>query len=109
MLGAASCSCPLEPVRTEAMERLRSKKAAVTSQLDERRASARFEPQVDADAGAPQRDLGRCPPRRHRRQQQCASSAPAASADESAWRPEQDTYTERLMAAKKKARKDMGG
>ena len=23
--------------------------------------------------------------------------------------PEQDTYTERLMAAKKKARKDMGG
>jgi uncharacterized membrane protein len=100
---------PLEPVRTEAMERLRSKKAAVTSQLDERRASARFEPQVDVDAGAPQRDLGdvlqdatggssSAP------QQPSLQPPPSAAAG-----PEQDTYTERLMAAKKKARKDMGG
>jgi uncharacterized membrane protein len=101
---------PLEPVRTEAMERLRSKKAAVTSQLDERRASARFDPQVDADAGAPQRELGDVlsdatggssnAPR-----QQPLQPPPSSQASG----PEQDTYTERLMAAKKKARKDMGG
>ena len=100
---------PQEAVRTEAMERLRSKKAAVTSQLDERRASARFEPQVDADTSTPQRELGEvlqdatggsssAPPR------QPLQAPPSAASG-----PEQDTYTERLMAAKKKARKDMGG
>ncbi len=100
---------PLEPVRTEAMERLRSKKAAVTSQLDERRASARFEPQVDADAGGPQRELGdvlqdATGGSSNAPQQQSLHPPPTAAAG-----PEQDTYTERLMAAKKKARKDMGG
>ena len=99
----------LEPVRTEAMERLRSKKAAITSQLDERRASARFEPQLDVDAGAPQRDLGdvlqdATGGSSNAPQQQSLQPPPSAAVG-----PEQDTYTERLMAAKKKARKDMGG
>lgn len=100
---------PLEPVRTEAMERLRSKKAAVTSQLDERRASARFEPQLDVDTGAPQRDLGdvlqdATGGSSNAPQQSSLQPPPSAAVG-----PEQDTYTERLMAAKKKARKDMGG
>jgi uncharacterized membrane protein len=99
---------PLEPVRTEAMERLRSKKAAVTSQLDERRASARFEPQVDADAG-PARELGEVlqdatSGSSNAPQQSSLQPPPTAAAG-----PEQDTYTERLMAAKKKAKKEMGG
>ena len=95
-----------EPVRDEVMERLRSKKAAVASQIDERRAATRFEPQ--ADPQAPQRELGdvlqdataggSAPP-------QQPSLAPPVQASA----PEQDTYTERLMAAKKKARKEMGG
>ncbi|MFN0021002.1 MAG: glutamine amidotransferase [Pirellulaceae bacterium] len=100
---------PQEPVRTEAMERLRSKKAAVTSQLDERRAAARFEPEVDADSGAPARELGEVlddatggSSSAPQRPQQSGPQAQPGG-------PEQDTYTERLMAAKKKARKDMGG
>ncbi|MBC7855340.1 MAG: VWA domain-containing protein [Pirellulaceae bacterium] len=101
---------PLEPVRTEAMERLRSKKAAVTSQLDERRASARFDPQVDADTGTPQRELGdvlqdATGGSSSATHQQPLQPPPSSAAGG----PEQDTYTERLMAAKKKARKDMGG
>lgn len=101
---------PQEAVRTEVMERLRSKKAAVTSQLDERRASSRFEPQVDADPATPARELGEvlndATGGSSSAPQRPPQPGPQASQPGG---PEQDTYTERLMAAKKKARKDMGG
>src|SRR6185436_11835335 len=42
-------------VRDERLERLRNRKAAVASQIDERRAAARFEPVAD-DAAARSRD-----------------------------------------------------
>jgi uncharacterized membrane protein len=94
---------PQEEARDEVMERLRSRKAAVASQLDERRAAARFEPQPEQEA-APQRELsevladaaaggGAAPPR--------PVQPPASAAPQS----EEETYTERLLAAKKRAKR----
>jgi hypothetical protein len=82
------------------LARLRNRKAAVASQLEERRAAARFEPQPDATAP---RDVS-----------QAISDAaggvsappPPAQQPSAAPQAEQDTYTERLLAAKRKARKD---
>jgi hypothetical protein len=86
------------------MERLRSLKAKVGGDIETRRAATRFEPQVDADAPARSLDeavadagaegAATAPPRP---QQQ--SSTPVG--------PEENTYTERLLAAKKKAKKDL--
>lgn len=86
----------------ERMDRLRNLKATVSNQLDERRAAARFEPQVDVDA-PPARDpsevLGEAatgggaappPPR---------SSGPLPQT-------EAESYTERLLKAKKKSKQD---
>ncbi len=86
------------------MDRLRSLKAKVGEELDTRRAATRFDPQADADV--PQRSLdealadagaegGAAPPPRPTTQQ----SGPHG--------PEENTYTERLLAAKKKAKKDL--
>jgi hypothetical protein len=52
---------PQEQIRDERMERLRNRKAAVSSQIDERRAAARFEPV--ADDAASQRDYDDCWPK----------------------------------------------
>ncbi len=87
----------------ERLARLRNRKAAIASQIDERRAATRFEPVVD-EAAAP-RDYG-----------QVLSDASAGGADPSAApRPtsqpqsqtpqtEEETYTERLLKAKKQAK-----
>ena len=40
---------PAEPAKDERLERLRTRKAEVGSQIDDRRAAARFEPLADAD------------------------------------------------------------
>lgn len=90
-------------VRDERLERLRNRKDALTQQLDQRRTAARFEPQVDA--AAPPRDLGDV----LNDATAGSSDAPQRPADippSAAAPPEQDTYTERLLAAKKKAQKD---
>jgi len=95
---------PVETAPDERLARLRNRKAAVSSQLDERRAAARFEPVAADDAG---------PPRDY---EQVLSDASAGSSAAEPPRPtsetkpqtpqaEQDTYTERLLAAKKKAKK----
>src|SRR5262245_5215887 len=95
---------PQEEVRDERLERLRNRKAAVSTQIDERRAAARFEPVVDDLAGAP-RDY-----------EQVIADAAGGGAGPGAQRPpehaptqtpqpEQDTSTERLLAAKKKSKK----
>jgi hypothetical protein len=90
-----------EEVRDERLERLRSRKAAVASQIDERRAATRFEP--IAEEGEP-RDY-----------ESVISDAsggtatetprPASSSQSSVPKSEQDTYTERLLAAKRNAKK----
>ena len=92
----------LEVVRDERLERLRNRKAAISSQIDERRAAARFEPQ------APE---GFSEPRDYEQVLSDASGGPAAApprpepaSQESLPQTEQDTYTERLLAAKKKAK-----
>jgi uncharacterized membrane protein len=93
----------LQATPDERLARLRSRKAAISSQIDERRAAARFEPVVDEAVGSP-RDY-----------EQVIADASAGSAGAEAPRPisqpqsqtphvEQDTYTERLLAAKKKAK-----
>lgn len=87
----------------ERMERLRNLKATVSSQLDERRAAARFEPQMDVDTPAardPNEILGEAaaggglapppPPR---------SSAPLPEV-------EAESYTERLLKAKKRTKQE---
>ncbi|HUE69296.1 MAG TPA: VWA domain-containing protein, partial [Pirellulaceae bacterium] len=96
---------PQEQARDEVLERLRSRKAVVTSQIDERRAATRFEPVAEEQA-PPQRELGEvladataggsaAPPR------------PAATPTVAGANPQEETtYTERLLAAKKKAKRD---
>jgi uncharacterized membrane protein/Mg-chelatase subunit ChlD len=87
----------------ERMDRLRNLKATVSNQLDERRAAARFEPQMEAspDARDPNEVLRE------------ASAAGDSTQPPPPTRPtgplpqtEQESYTERLLAAKKKIRKD---
>ncbi|QDU29832.1 von Willebrand factor type A domain protein [Anatilimnocola aggregata] len=94
-----------EPAITadERMDRLRNLKATVSNQLDERRAAARFEPQVENDA--PARD-----PNEVLREATAGGNTPPipppSSSAAALPQTEQESYTERLLAAKKKLRKD---
>ena len=94
-----------EAAPDERLARLRNRKAAIATQIDERRAAIRFEPVVDEAAA--QRDY-----------EQVLSDASAGGADSSSTpRPtsqpqsetpqtEQETYTERLLKAKKQAKRN---
>nr|MCU0982387.1 glutamine amidotransferase [Pirellulaceae bacterium] len=83
------------------IERLRSQKAAIGQQIDERRAAARFEPQMDEAAGGPLpddvlRDAAVPTPQ-----------TPPRPREETTVSGEQDSsYTARLLEAKKKAWKE---
>jgi uncharacterized membrane protein len=85
----------------ERLARLRNRKAAVATQLDERRAAARFEPVVNEASGPPRNadeiiaEASAGPP----------TGAPPAAAQSKSQLPqtEEETYTERLLKAKKKA------
>lgn len=86
----------------ERLERLRTRKAEVAEAIDERRAAARFAPDVDAADIPPSveqlvRDTAvpRSPP--------TASAAPPSVTPAA---PEAESYTERLLKAKRKAWKD---
>jgi uncharacterized membrane protein/Mg-chelatase subunit ChlD len=87
----------------ERLERLRSRKAEIADQIDERRAAARFEPQVETDG--PAKDLAEV-------LQEAAGPATAApprpKPEEAQLVAEKDepSYTARLLEAKKKAWKD---
>ena len=95
---------PQVEARDEVMERLRNRKAAVSSQIDERRAATRFEPVVDEQA-APQRDLGEALAEATAGGSG-APQRPAAPPTVATDTPEETTYTERLLAAKKKAKRE---
>jgi hypothetical protein len=91
-----------EEVEDQRLERLRSRKAAIAVEIDERRASARFEPQADADVPSKELDevleeaAGATPPR-----------APTPTTDQSKLETEEEqSYTSRLLEAKKKAWKE---
>jgi hypothetical protein len=90
-------------VADERLERLRSRKAEIAGQLDERRAAARFEPQVAA--GAPAKELAEV-------LEEAAGPAPTApprpkpEETKLTTEPADQSYTARLLEAKKKAWKD---
>ncbi|MCA9161590.1 MAG: VWA domain-containing protein [Planctomycetales bacterium] len=85
------------------LERLRSRKAAVSQQLDERRAAARFEPSVDSEQEGRSLDEvitdvsgGAARP----------ASPPRTAPQQSTPDASEDNYTSRLLEAKRKAAKN---
>ena len=86
----------------ERLERLRSRKAAIADQIDERRTATRFEPEVDEDTAAP--DLDEVISETANTTAPARPQAPAA--DITPQDDDADNYTSRLLAAKKKAFKD---
>jgi hypothetical protein len=87
---------PPRPDVTVTMERLMSRKAAVTSQLEQKRAAFRFEPTPEArgDVASLEEEMG-APPAQPRKEKEKTSLAAER---------EQESYTERLLKAKQKAR-----
>lgn len=90
-----------ETVDDTRIERLRSRKAAIANQIDQRRATTRFEDQNVPSPDGP-RNLDEV------LDEAAAGQTPQrpASPSQSAVEEEQDSYTERLLAAKKRAMKD---
>ena len=90
----------------ERLDRLRSRKAAVAGEIDERRAATRFEPEMPEDGAPAARDLdevlqdaaGGGAPVEQSRPRPTSQLTPDAQ--------EEDSYTSRLLKAKKKAWKD---
>ena len=87
-----------EATQVETIDRLRSRKAEVAGQVEQLRATARYEASEDAGSDAPI-DLAAPPAEAPDTKTQKPSLA-----DQDA--PEEDTYTSRLLKAKKKAWKD---
>ena len=77
------------------MARLRSRKAAVTEELDDRKAAARFEPEPDeeVDMSVLEQDSQLQAKAFEKREQQRMES-----------QKEEETYTERLLKAKEQAK-----
>jgi uncharacterized membrane protein/Mg-chelatase subunit ChlD len=90
-----------EPVREDRLERLRSLKARVEGQIDERRAAVRFEPTPDTDAAnatleEAMRESAAGP----------TPDAPRPTSTSSPEEQEQESYTDRLLKAKKRAQQN---
>jgi broad specificity phosphatase PhoE len=92
-------------VADERLARLRNRKAAVSSQLDERRAAARFEPVVEESAG-PARDADQILSEASAGPSTAAPPPTSAKSTSQGPKTEEETYTERLLAAKKKAKQN---
>jgi uncharacterized membrane protein len=93
------------PQPTPMMERLRSRKAEVSGDLERRRAATRFEPQPDAPASteAIEDALGQADA------PTLAKPKPSGPGMGPTGGEEEDSYTNRLLKAKKQARKDLEG
>jgi hypothetical protein len=87
----------------ERLARLRTRKAAISSQIDERRAAARFEPVAD-DAAPATRDYAQVINEASAGSTGAASPRAEPRTPSQSPQTEQETYTERLLAAKKKAK-----
>jgi len=82
------------PVENEYMDRLRSRKAAVSQSLEQRRAAARFEPTADEPVDA-DKVLNELPP--------VVEPKPSKPTEKlAADKNEEEDYTSRLLKAKKK-------
>jgi len=93
---------PQQAPQPEYMSRLRSRKAEIDEELQQRRAAARFEPTPDAplDAAAVEEELKGPAPAR--------PAAPAAGSL-SPEKKEEENYTSRLLKVKKTVQKKHGG
>jgi hypothetical protein len=85
------------PTAPPTMDRLRSRKAEVTGQFDQLRAAARFEAPPERAAGPDALDESAAAPPAAR----ARSESPLAEQ-----KPEEESYTERLLRAKKKVWKE---
>jgi len=83
------------------IERLRSRKKQIGAQIDERRASARFEPQPDQEVREDlwTQDMGSAPAPSERKRPEVQGVTPPDQ-------PTEETYTERLLKAKQKVRNE---
>jgi hypothetical protein len=90
-----------QPAKPEYLSRLRSRKAEVTEQIEQKRAAARFEPQPDAVAGtsALEEELRGAGPV----QEKPRGTGPGATLQP---QKEEESYTDRLLKAKKKVWED---
>lgn len=87
----------LDAAPDERMQRLRSRKAAIGEELDDRKATTRFEPEPDADVDMTVLDQSA----------QLRSEATEKKQQQSMEATnEEESYTERLLKAKQQARKD---
>jgi hypothetical protein len=96
---------PQDTAVDDRLARLRNRKAAVSNQIDERRAAARFEPVVDDVAATSRSSEEILSEAAAGATNQPAAQRPASQSQSATPQSEQDTYTERLLAAKKKAKK----
>jgi hypothetical protein len=87
----------------ERLARLRNRKAAIASQIDERRAATRFEPVME-DVGAPPRDIAEVLADASGGSTSAPSAPRPTAAQSQTPQSEEDTYTERLLKAKKQAK-----
>ena len=82
------------------MERLRSRKAALQDEVNERRAAARFEPQADEDVDVDVSVLEKTAEQQARESQEKQKQQQSLQAEQ-----EEESFTERLLKAKQQARK----
>jgi hypothetical protein len=91
-----------KPAPEQTIQRLRSRKAAIAQQIDQRRAAARFEP--TADAPAPEAGtMDASQPPTSAKPVETPGAKPGQTSQPEADKPEDD-YTGRLLKAKKKFR-----
>ncbi|MFO0869877.1 MAG: VWA domain-containing protein [Pirellulales bacterium] len=95
-----------EPVDTR-LERLRSRKAAVSGQLDERRAAVRFAPTADPSAGTSSGGAGEPLQDDVARGGSVVAPPPPPTTGLTPEAREAESYTARLLKAKQQARRDV--
>lgn len=89
-----------KPAPEQMIERLRSRKAAIAQEIDQRRAAARFEPTPDAPApGTLEPDMSAATGQPEKRSEPKPDPVKPTEGEKS-----DDEYTRRLLEAKKKAR-----
>ena len=92
------------PAPVEMLQHLRSRKAAITQQIDQRRAATRFEPTPDAPAPDISSATAGSPANTPDAAKPPTPSKPGVGPQDQP--KEDDDYTARLLRAKKEARKD---
>jgi len=89
-----------KPAPEQTIERLRSRKAAIAQEIDQRRAAARFEPTPDAPVpGTLEPDMSAATTQPDKRSEPKPDQAKPAEGEKA-----DDEYTRRLLEAKKKFR-----